>query len=137
MRKATRAELEELSDIITEHYKSQARKLHKRGEWKWKLPRVTNDVTGKCIPREWYHQEEQIHIAKEQKALLQALVGSKFGDYLRHGGKRKGAGRKRGRTVSSNTITMSDKAWERLDELRGELSRGRFLESRIQNMRKR
>jgi hypothetical protein len=48
-----------------------------------------------------------------------------------HGGARKGAGRKlgsgKGRTVISKTIAMTATSWDKLDAVRGKISRGKFI----------
>jgi hypothetical protein len=50
---------------------------------------------------------------------------------LTHGGPRKGAGRPKGsgtgRKVISRSVTLTPALWAKLDELRGEKSRGAFL----------
>jgi hypothetical protein len=53
----------------------------------------------------------------------------------KHGGKRKGAGRKlgsvKGRTVVSKTVAMAPESWAKLDRDRGPLPRGKYIESRL------
>ena len=52
-----------------------------------------------------------------------------------HGGKRTGAGRKKGstnanakgRTAITRGVSMSAPEWDRLDTLRGDLSRGKYI----------
>jgi hypothetical protein len=50
-----------------------------------------------------------------------------------HGGKRPGAGRKKGsgqgRQILAKTISMGKASWELLERLRGPKPRGRFIES--------
>jgi len=56
-----------------------------------------------------------------------------------HGGKRKGAGRKKGstnpnakgRTAITRGVSMPAPEWERLDTLRGDLSRGKYISGLI------
>jgi len=52
-----------------------------------------------------------------------------------HGGKRPGSGRKpgrgKGRTVRSSSITLTPALWARLDALRGDLTRSRWIAGRI------
>jgi hypothetical protein len=52
-----------------------------------------------------------------------------------HGGARKGAGRKKGsgkgRTSVSKSVTMPQPTWDRLDEARGDLSRGKYIAKKI------
>jgi len=52
-----------------------------------------------------------------------------------HGGLRKGAGRKvgsgKGRTVISKTVAMTAESWAILDAVRGTMSRGKFIQSRL------
>ena len=51
------------------------------------------------------------------------------------GGARKGAGRKpsvgTGRKVITRSVSMPPEKWDRLDELRGEQSRGKFIADRL------
>ena len=51
------------------------------------------------------------------------------------GGTREGAGRKpgsgTGRNASSASITLLDRQWERLDAIRGELTRSAWIAGRI------
>lgn len=53
----------------------------------------------------------------------------------KHGGARKGAGRKKGsvkgRTVVSKTIAMAPDSWAKLDRDRGPLTRGKYIESKL------
>ena len=132
MRDITFAEQEILVASLIEMVKRRADKEHRRGTWEWGPPVISNDDIGRAIPREWYNLTDDFCINKASKAMIRGRVRMAFGDYKRHGGNRKGAGRKKGRTVASNTITMSNEAWAKLDAIRGNLSRGRFLESRIQ-----
>jgi hypothetical protein len=50
-----------------------------------------------------------------------------------HGGKRSGAGRKKGsgqgRQILSKTISMGKESWDLLERLRSTTPRGRFIES--------
>jgi hypothetical protein len=54
-----------------------------------------------------------------------------------HGGRRKGAGRPRGRKTKnpkgkiavSRSVCMQPESWAKLDRLRGSMSRGKFIES--------
>jgi len=50
-----------------------------------------------------------------------------------HGGKRPGAGRKKGtgkgRTAITKSISMSREAWDMIDRARGAKSRGKYLTS--------
>jgi len=52
-----------------------------------------------------------------------------------HGGRRKNAGRKvgsgKGRTVISKTVAMTAESWAILDAVRGTMSRGKFIQSRL------
>jgi hypothetical protein len=52
-----------------------------------------------------------------------------------HGGRRKGAGRKRGsgkgRTAVTRSISMKLESWAKLDSQRGTISRGKFIESKL------
>lgn len=54
---------------------------------------------------------------------------------ITHGGKRNGSGRKlgsgSGRKVSTRSISMMPESWQRIDEDRGSLPRGRYIESII------
>jgi len=51
------------------------------------------------------------------------------------GGARKGAGRKlgsgMGRTVTTSSITLLPELWERLDTLRGEITRSAWIAAKI------
>jgi hypothetical protein len=51
------------------------------------------------------------------------------------GGARKGAGRKTGsgtgRTAITRSVSMPPEKWDRLDDLRGEQSRGKFIAGRL------
>ena len=57
---------------------------------------------------------------------------------VKHGGKRKGAGRPpgsgQGRTVETRSVSMPPDLWAKLDRLRGEQSRGAFLSAKIKRM---
>jgi hypothetical protein len=50
-----------------------------------------------------------------------------------HGGKRKGAGRKqgsgKGRVAVSKSLSMTPEAWDKLDKKRGDLPRGKYVQS--------
>jgi len=52
-----------------------------------------------------------------------------------HGGARKGAGRPKGsgkgRTVKASSINLPPAVWEKLDKLRGDLSRSAWISERI------
>jgi hypothetical protein len=52
-----------------------------------------------------------------------------------HGGRRKGAGRKRGsvrgRKAVSKTIAMHPHSWDKLDAARGATPRGKFIEQKL------
>ena len=52
-----------------------------------------------------------------------------------HGGKRKGAGRKpgsgKGRIAVAKTITMHPDSWEKVERDRGDMPRGKYIESRL------
>jgi len=56
-----------------------------------------------------------------------------------HGGPRKGAGRpkgrksatSKGRTAVTRSVSMLPESWAKLDRLRGDQSRGKYIESRI------
>jgi hypothetical protein len=52
-----------------------------------------------------------------------------------HGGKRHGSGRPqgtvKGRKVITRSVSMPPEKWDRLDELRGEQSRGKFIADRL------
>lgn len=58
-----------------------------------------------------------------------------------HGGPRKGAGRPKGkksanakgRTVITRSISMQPESWAKLDRQRGTMSRGKFIESMLQD----
>jgi hypothetical protein len=54
-----------------------------------------------------------------------------------HGGKRPGSGRKpgrgRGRTVRSSSITLTLPEWAKLDALRGDQTRSRWIAGRIED----
>jgi hypothetical protein len=51
------------------------------------------------------------------------------------GGARKGAGRPqgtaKGRKVITRSVSMPPEKWDRLDEMRGEQSRGKFIADRL------
>jgi len=57
----------------------------------------------------------------------------------KHGGKRPGSGRPagvksknaKGRTAVTRSISMSPESWAKLDELRGTMPRGKFIEQRM------
>ena len=53
-----------------------------------------------------------------------------------HGGPRKGAGRKKGsgkgRTSVTRSVSMPEECWRELDLQRGTMSRGKFIQSRLQ-----
>jgi hypothetical protein len=45
-----------------------------------------------------------------------------------HGGPRKGAGRKpTGKTTVTRSVSMPPDVWQRIDALRGSMSRGKFI----------
>jgi hypothetical protein len=56
-----------------------------------------------------------------------------------HGGRREGAGRPKGRKTKnpkgkvavSRTVSMHPHSWDRLDRLRGDTPRGKFIESKL------
>jgi hypothetical protein len=56
-----------------------------------------------------------------------------------HGGPRKGAGRPqgkksanaKGRTAVTRSVSMQPESWDKLDRLRGTMSRGKFIESML------
>ena len=52
-----------------------------------------------------------------------------------HGGKRPGSGRPKGtakgRKVITRSVSMPPEKWDRLDEMRGEKSRGKFIADRL------
>ncbi len=56
-----------------------------------------------------------------------------------HGGRRKGAGRPKGRksknakgrTAVTRSISMKLESWAKLDSQRGTISRGKFIESKL------
>jgi len=52
-----------------------------------------------------------------------------------HGGPRKGSGRKlgsgKGRTAVTRSVSMQPESWAKLDRLRGTMSRGKYIESRL------
>lgn len=56
-----------------------------------------------------------------------------------HGGARKGAGRPKGkksanakgRTAVTRSVSMQPESWQKLDRDRGDLSRGKYIESKI------
>lgn len=54
-----------------------------------------------------------------------------------HGGKRQGAGRPKGsgkgRTVKTSSINLQPKTWDKLDAIRGEQSRSKWIEQVIAN----
>jgi hypothetical protein len=48
------------------------------------------------------------------------------------GGKRKGSGRKKPEFLTiTKSVSMPSNKWDRLDELRGEQSRGKFIADRL------
>ena len=53
-----------------------------------------------------------------------------------HGGPRKGSGRKKGsgkgRTSVTRSVSMPEECWRKLDLQRGTMSRGKFIQSRLQ-----
>ena len=50
------------------------------------------------------------------------------------GGKREGAGRpKTGRLAVTRSVSMESETWDKLDALRGEQSRGKFIEENYIN----
>lgn len=55
------------------------------------------------------------------------------------GGKREGAGRKpgssHGRTVTTSSISLPPDLWDKLDALRGELTRSAWIAAKIKNAR--
>jgi len=55
------------------------------------------------------------------------------------GGSRKGAGRKpgsgKGRTVTTSSINLAPELWDRLDALRGQLTRSAWIAAKIKNAR--
>lgn len=56
-----------------------------------------------------------------------------------HGGARKGAGRPKGkksanakgRTAITRSVSMQPESWQKLDRDRGDLSRGKYIESKL------
>ena len=53
------------------------------------------------------------------------------------GGPREGAGRKpTGRTVTTSSINLPPELWDRLDALRGELTRSAWIAAKIKGSRK-
>lgn len=58
---------------------------------------------------------------------------------MKRGGKRDGAGRPLGsglgRTVITSSISLPPELWEKLDALRGDLSRSAFLAEKLRKMR--
>ena len=56
-----------------------------------------------------------------------------------HGGPRKGAGRKvgsknknaKGRTAVTRSVSMQPESWQKLDRDRGDLSRGKYIETKL------
>jgi hypothetical protein len=56
-----------------------------------------------------------------------------------HGGARKGAGRPKGkksanakgRTAVTRSVSMQPESWQKLDRDRGDLSRGKYIESKL------
>jgi hypothetical protein len=53
-----------------------------------------------------------------------------------HGGKRNGAGRKKPKFQTiTKSISMGANNWEKIDQLRGTLSRGRFLSNIIKEVK--
>ncbi len=56
-----------------------------------------------------------------------------------HGGQRKGAGRPKGaksknakgRSAVTRSVSMQPESWAKLDRLRGTMSRGKFIESKL------
>ena len=58
----------------------------------------------------------------------------------KHGGERKGAGRPKGsgkgRTVKTSSINLTPEVWEKLDAIRGGLSRSRWITEMIKEVNK-
>ncbi len=56
-----------------------------------------------------------------------------------HGGKRAGAGRPKGsgkgRTVKTSSINLPPAVWEKLDAIRGGLSRSKYIAEQIEKKR--
>ena len=53
---------------------------------------------------------------------------------LTRGGAREGSGRKpTGRTVTTSSINLSPELWDRLDALRGDLTRSKWIAIKIKN----
>ena len=132
MRELTLSEQCEIAGSLAE----LARSRYDRGDPRDVAVRFSNSDIGKAIPREWY--SEDIHLNREAKATIRAEARRQFGRYKQHGGPRKGAGRKalpKGEKRVNQSVTMSQEAWEKLDRLRGDVPRGRFLEQKIQSMR--
>lgn len=56
-----------------------------------------------------------------------------------HGGARKGAGRPKGkksanakgRTAITRSVSMQPESWQKLDRDRGDLSRGKYIETKL------
>ena len=59
---------------------------------------------------------------------------------VRRGGKREGAGRPKGsgkgRTVKTSSINLPPALWEKLDAIRGNLSRSAWISEKIKRARK-
>jgi hypothetical protein len=55
----------------------------------------------------------------------------------KRGGKREGAGRKpgAGRVAVNSSITLTPELWDKLDALRGELTRSAWIAAKIKNAR--
>ena len=131
MRELNRREEDQIAQTLYELAKTR----FESGAGREEAIKFSNQDIGKAIPREWY--DEDIHLGRPAKARIKATARQLFGDTGRHGGKRKGAGRPKGKTTESHTITMPKSAWRKLDRLRGDDSYSRFLHLRIQTMRKR
>lgn len=56
----------------------------------------------------------------------------------KHGGARKGAGRPKGsgkgRTVKTSSINLPPAVWDKLDGIRGDISRSKWIAATIQNL---
>ena len=135
MRKLNWVEIEYLVTLLVEYSKRRALLAMEKGDWTFQRPVISNEILGKAVPREWYDfSREQVHITKPQKALIRGMVRLGFADFGRHGGKREGAGRPKGRTVKSRTITLPNEAWEIIDRARGKASPSRLLQALIESM---
>ena len=133
MRKLNLAEIDHLVVVLAEFFRLRAKILQEKGEWKWQRPVVSNNLMGKAVPREWYDfDREQVHITKPQKEMIRGRVRLEFGDFGRHGGKRAGAGRPKGRKVKSKSITMSNEAWAIIESIRGDETPSQFLQSLVE-----